>query len=124
MDKATERARFDAATGTVVVECIKPDGGTRSIQINLDAAEAIVEALNSAKPEPALVGLEDTGVYSVCDLELASFTGKLHLDLRIADGRKATFILQAPSYSQDEIESISNDLQRALMRLQPAQSRH
>lgn len=123
MDKATERARFDAATGTVIVECVKPDGGTLCIQVNVDAAEAIVEALNAAKPEPPL-GLDDTGVYSVCDLELASSTGKLHLDLRVADGRKATFILQAPTSSQDEIESISNDLQRALMRLQPAHCRH
>lgn len=123
MDKATDRARFDAATGTVVVECIKPDGGTFCIQVNVDAAESIVEALNAAKPEPTL-GLDDTGVYSVRDLELASFTGKLHLDLRVADGRKATFILQAPTYSQDEIESISSDLQRALMRLQPVQVRH
>ena len=69
MKKATERARYDAATGTVVVECIEPGGGTLDVQVSADAAEAIVQTFNEAKPEPPL-GLDDSGVYRVSEFKL------------------------------------------------------
>lgn len=123
MKKATERTRFDAATGTVIIECTKPDGGTVDVQIDVDAAEAIVQSFNQAKPEPPL-GLDDTGVYRVRDFKLTPTRGELLLDLWVADGRKARFVLPASLRSQDEIDALSTDLRRLLMPLQPAYSRH
>lgn len=91
MHTATESARFDAATGTVVVECSTPDGGKIEVQIGTDAAEAIVGAFNDAKPEPPL-GLEDTGVYRVKDAEIIVAEDKMLLDLWVEGGRRARFI--------------------------------
>lgn len=123
MNKASERVRFDAATGTVIVECTKPDGGTLNVQINADAVEAIVQSFNEAKPEP-LLGLEDSGVYDVRDIKLIAATGNLLLDVWVTGNRKARFILPTSIRSQDEIDTLSTELQRLLAQPQPAYSRH
>jgi hypothetical protein len=123
MKKATERTRYDAATGTVIVECTEPGGGTLDMQINVDAAEAIVQAFNEAKPEPPL-GLDDSGVYRVSDFKLTPAGGGLILDLWVADGRKARFILPASMRSEGEIDTLSTNLRRLLMPRQLAYSRH
>lgn len=109
MDKATERVKFDAVTGTVIVECVSPDGGTFDIQVDLDATEAVVQAFRDARPEPSL-GLEDTGVYFVRDLELVHATDRLLLDVRLDDGRKARFVLPQSACSEDAIRELSEDL--------------
>lgn len=114
MDKAIERAVYDAATGTVIVTCLRPDGGTFDIQIDFDAAEAVVQAFRDAMPEPVL-GLEDTGVYNVRDLKLTSADDRVLLDVWIEDGRKARFILPKTAESWDGLDGLSEDLRRLLM---------
>lgn len=123
MKKATERARYDAATGTVVVECIEPGGGTLDVQVSADAAEAIVQTFNEAKPEPPL-GLDDSGVYRVSEFKLTPAGSGLILDLWVADGRKARFVLPSTSRSEGEIDALSASLRRLLMPRQLAYSRH
>lgn len=123
MHKATEHTYFDAETGTVIVECIKPDGGTLNVQINSDAAEAIVLSFNDAKPTPPL-GLEDSGVYKVCDVELIAATEGLLLDLWVVDGRKVRFVLPVSNHSQHEIDAFSKELRRLLNHQKPTYSRH
>lgn len=116
MDKAIEDADYDAATGSVIVKCQRPDGGTFDIQVDFDAAEAIVQAFRDAMPEPAL-GLEDTGVYHVRDLKLISTTDRgVLLDLWTEDGRKARFVLPQKASSRDKVDRLSRDLRRLLKR--------
>lgn len=123
MKKATERTRYDAATGAVVVECTEAGGGTLDVQVSVDAAEAIVQAFNEAKPEPPL-GLDDSGVYRVSDFRLTQAASGLILDLWVADGRKARFVLPSLDRSEDEIDALSTNLRRLLMPRQLAYSRH
>lgn len=113
MNKATERMYYDATTGTVVVECTKPDGSMLNVHVNSDAAEAIVQSFNDAKLEPPL-GLEDFGVYDVRDIELISTEEKLLLDLWVLGGRKARFVLPASMHLQNEINTLSRELRRLL----------
>lgn len=109
MNRVSERARFDAVTGTVIVECVSPDGGTFDLQVDFDATEAVVQAFRDAMPEPAL-GLEDTGVYFVRDVELVHATDRLLLDVRLDDGRKARFVLPQSTRSEGAVSELSKDL--------------
>ena len=123
MHKATERVRFDVWTETVVVECTTPDGDTFDIQINSDAAEAVVQAFKDAKLEPPL-GLEDSGVYDVRDVKLIAASNSLLLDFWVLDGRKARFVLQASTASRDLFNALSKELRRLLARSQLTHFRH
>lgn len=123
MDKATNRARFDTAARAVIVDYIKQDGSNAQIQVDLDAAEAIMEAISVARPDAPLE-LDDSGIYQVQGFQLSPLAGELHMTLRVADDREATFVLAAPTRSESEVAAISKDLQRVYLRLIPPKYRN